>query len=80
MNTLLASYGYLRVALSGHAQRLRDARTAGDRGASAVELAVITAVILGIALTLLFVIKNFVTSESSQIQGGGGGGGGGGGN
>ena len=38
-------------------------------GASAVELAIITAVILGIAVALLAVIRIFVTSESSQIHG-----------
>ena len=34
-----------------------------------MELAIITAVILGIAAALLLVIKNFVTAESAQIHG-----------
>ena len=57
----------------GAAQRAKGhigaARARGDLGASAVELAIITAVILGIAVALLAVIKTFVSSESSQIHG-----------
>ncbi len=79
MNTLVSSYGFLRVLLAAHTDRFQAARADGDRGASAVELAVITAVILGIAFGLLLVIKTFVTNESNQIGGNGGGGGGGGG-
>jgi hypothetical protein len=60
---------YLRGLLAAHRARLESARDRGDVGASAVELAIITAVILGIAVALLAVIKIFVTSESSQIQG-----------
>ncbi|HYZ54546.1 MAG TPA: hypothetical protein VE733_13745 [Streptosporangiaceae bacterium] len=48
---------------------MAEARQNGDRGASAVELAIITAVILGIAVALLAVIKTFVSSESSRIHG-----------
>ena len=48
---------------------LRPAPRDKDTGASAVELAIITAVILGIAAALLLVIKNFVTIESAQIHG-----------
>ena len=72
MNTLASSYGFLKVMLTAHLDRFRAARADGDRGASAVELAVITAVILGIALILLGVIRAFVTNESSQISGNGG--------
>ncbi len=60
---------YLRVLLSVRRARLASARSRGDLGASAVELAIITAVILGIAVALLAVIKTFVSSESSQIHG-----------
>jgi hypothetical protein len=35
-----------------------------------VELAVITAVVLGIAIALLVVIQNFVKNESGKITGG----------
>lgn len=60
---------YLRALLAAHRARLAEARDRGDFGASAVELAIITAVILGIAVALLAVIKTFVSSESSQIHG-----------
>ena len=60
---------YLAGVLTIHRARFAQAREGGDAGASAVELAIITAVILGIAVALLLVIKTFVTSESSQIHG-----------
>jgi Flp pilus assembly pilin Flp len=66
-NTALQTY--LRALLGVRRARLARARERGDLGASAVELAIITAVILGIAVALLAVIKTFVSSESSQIHG-----------
>ncbi len=60
---------YLTALLSARKATLAQARARGDLGASAVELAIITAVILGIAVALLAVIKTFVSSESSQIHG-----------
>jgi Flp pilus assembly pilin Flp len=72
MNPLTCAGRYLRAALGTHLVALRLARADGDRGASAVELAVITAIILGIALALLLVIKTFVTNESNKIQAPGG--------
>jgi len=60
---------YLSALLAAHRARFVSARDRGDVGASAVELAIITAVILGIAVALLAVIRIFVTSESSQIHG-----------
>jgi len=60
---------YARALLGVHLAALRTAWRAGDRGASAVELAIITAMILGIALALLLVIKKFVHKESTQIHG-----------
>jgi Flp pilus assembly pilin Flp len=58
---------YLKTLLGVHLTRLRTAMADRDRGASAVELAVITAVILAIAFALLAVIKTFVTNESNNI-------------
>ena len=60
---------YLAAMLSTHRVRLAQARERGDAGASAVELAIITAVILAIAVALLAVIRIFVNNESSQIHG-----------
>jgi hypothetical protein len=61
---------YLRASLGMSVARLRVALRDKDRGASAVELAVITAVVLGIAIALLVVIQNFVKNESGKITGG----------
>jgi Flp pilus assembly pilin Flp len=59
---------YLRAVLGSRAARLRTALADRDRGASAVELAIITAVILVIAVALLGVIRAFVNNQSNQIQ------------
>jgi hypothetical protein len=61
--------GYARALFGVHLLALRKAWHNGERGASAVELAIITAMILGIALALLLVIKKFVHKESNQIHG-----------
>ena len=63
----------LRECLAGllrtHRARFAQARQRGDAGASAVELAIITAVILAVAVGLLAVIRIFVQDQSSQIHG-----------
>jgi hypothetical protein len=69
MSYLTTTMTFLRTILSVRLARLREAAGERDTGASAVELAIITAVILGIAAALLLVIKNFVTTESAQIHG-----------
>ena len=74
MNGINVTVPALRAFLSLRMSRLRAAAADRDRGASAVELAIITAVILGIAVTLLIVIGNFVKGESTNINGGGTGG------
>ena len=68
MSTLNSSLSYLRTVLDLRVARLRDHRAAGELGASAVELAVITAVIVGVAFALVFVIKGFVSTEQGQIK------------
>jgi sensor domain CHASE-containing protein len=37
-------------------------------GASAIELAIITAILVGLAATVLVIIYNIVTSRASQIN------------
>jgi len=69
MTYLTTTMTFLRTVLGVRLARLRAAARDQDAGASAVELAIITAVILGIAAALLLVIKNFVTTESAQIHG-----------
>ena len=72
MNPIMTSYAYMRTILDSRLARLREAQATQDRGASAVELAIITAVILVIAGIILAAIKTFVTNQSGQINGGGG--------
>lgn len=69
MASINATLMVLRALLGAHTTRLRGAIDGRDRGASAVELAIITAIILGIAIALLTVIGNFVGSESGKIHG-----------
>jgi Flp pilus assembly protein TadG len=72
MNALTASYIQLRLILSARVAGLREARADGDRGASAVELAIITAVILVIAGIILAAITQFVNTQSDIVRGNGG--------
>ena len=50
---------YLRTFLDVHMARLRTALGDKDRGASAVELAVITAVLVGLAVAILVIVLGF---------------------
>lgn len=59
---------WLRAFLGTHSARLRAAARTGDRGASAVELAVITAVLIGVAIVILTVIVQFVKNQKGSIQ------------
>jgi hypothetical protein len=58
---------YARLLLSSHAARLRDTRSNGDRGASAIELAIITAILVGLAAAVLLVVRTVVTNRSTEI-------------
>jgi hypothetical protein len=62
---------YLRAFLGVHAAALRSAWQQKDRGASAVELAIISAVILLIAAIVLAAVRFFVNKESKAIRNGG---------
>ncbi|MFI7616300.1 hypothetical protein ACIBP6_34265 [Nonomuraea terrae] len=62
------------------AERVRRAREAPTRGASAVEWVIITAIIAGVALGLATLIRTLVVEQQAEIEqsfGGGGTGGGG---
>jgi hypothetical protein len=62
-------YGlYLRTLLEFRADNLRKHVSRRDVGASAIELAIITAVVGGVALVLALLIKNVVHNNSSQIK------------
>jgi Flp pilus assembly protein TadG len=71
MGSLNATLTYLKASLGTRVTRLHVALREKDRGASAVELAIITAVILVIAGIILAAINTFVTTQSNKINGGG---------
>lgn len=70
-----AAFAYARALLGRHVARFATARQRGDVGASAIELAVITAVLIVLAVAIGVVISNVVKSKCSTIasQGGAGG-------
>jgi hypothetical protein len=49
-------------------ERLRAVRDEPERGSLSVEQVIITVALIGIAIALVAVIANAVTSRSSQIQ------------
>jgi Flp pilus assembly pilin Flp len=61
--------GYVRALFGARLAALRTAWRDQDRGASAVELAVITAMILVVAVVLLVAIQHFVRGAANQIKG-----------
>ena len=61
INTLTALGAALR-------DRLRAVRAEPDRGSLSVEQVIITVALIGIAVALVAVIANAVTSRSSSIQ------------
>jgi hypothetical protein len=58
---------YVQALTGWHVARLRAAVASRDRGASAVELAVITAVLVGLAVAILIVIVKFADQQSTNI-------------
>jgi hypothetical protein len=57
---------YLRAFLGTRVAALRENE---DRGASAVELAVITAVLVGLAVAILLIIVTFANKQGAAITG-----------
>jgi Flp pilus assembly pilin Flp len=57
----------MRAFLGAHATRLRRALHDQDRGASAIELAIITAVLVGLAVVILAIIYNFANTQANTI-------------
>lgn len=58
---------YVNAVLHLRTRRLRDAVDDRDVGASAIELAIITAVLVGLAVAVLFVVSQVVTTRKGQI-------------
>jgi hypothetical protein len=59
---------YARVLLGARIAEFRAARQQRDRGASAIELAIITAIIVGLAAVVLIVITNIVHTRANEIN------------
>jgi Flp pilus assembly protein TadG len=57
----------VRAFLGAHAARLRSAMREKDRGASAIELAIITAVLVGLAVIILAIIYKFADAQANTI-------------
>jgi len=57
--------GWLMLTLTAHVER---ARRAPDRGASAIEFVIITAVLVALAAAVGVVIYNLVKSEADSID------------
>ncbi|GAB3863123.1 hypothetical protein GCM10028801_30000 [Nocardioides maradonensis] len=67
MNPLLISAQALIVLVRGRAEQARRAG-ASQRGATAVEWAIISAIVVGLALVVAGVIRHVVTTRSAQID------------
>lgn len=59
---------YLRAFLGAHADRLRAHWRAGERGASAVELAIITGALVVVAAVIIGIIYKVVGTANNNIQ------------
>ncbi len=59
--------GVARAFLGGHAARLRTAVRDQDRGASAIELAIITAVLVLLAVFVVTIIYNYARTQANTI-------------
>ena len=58
---------YMRALMGTRVTRFRQARRQRDAGASAIELAIITAVLVGLAIAVLVIVTQVVTSRKNQI-------------
>jgi Flp pilus assembly protein TadG len=59
---------WLKATAAARSDRLRAALRAGDRGASAIELAIITAVLVALAAVILGIIVTFTKNQGNSIQ------------
>jgi hypothetical protein len=59
---------YLRALMGTRVTRFRRARLERDAGASAIELAIITAVIVGLAVVVLVIVTNVVNNRANEIS------------
>jgi len=59
---------YVRAFAGARIARLNDARKRRDLGASAIELAIITAILVGLAIAVLVIINTIVTNRANEIN------------
>jgi hypothetical protein len=59
---------YVRAFAGTRIARLNDASKRRDLGASAIELAIITAILVGLAVAVLVIINTIVTNRANEIN------------
>jgi hypothetical protein len=65
---LIQQAQFVRAVLGGRIARFQEARRRRDAGASAIELAIITAVVVGLAVLVLVIVTNVVQTRANQIN------------
>jgi multisubunit Na+/H+ antiporter MnhC subunit len=58
---------YTRALLAARMAAFRAARERSDLGASAIELAIITAIVVGLAVVVLVIVTQVVNTRSQEI-------------
>jgi multisubunit Na+/H+ antiporter MnhC subunit len=61
-------FSYIRAFLGLHSARFQAARKRKDAGASAMELAIITAIVVAFAIFVLLAVKTVIDQRSGQIK------------
>jgi hypothetical protein len=61
-------FAYARAFIGTRLARFGDARKRHDLGASAIELAIITAILVGLAVAVLVIINTIVTNRANEIN------------
>ena len=65
---LIQQVQFVRAVLGARMARVREAYGRRDVGASAIELAIITAVVVGLAVLVLVVVQQVVQNRTTEIQ------------
>jgi len=65
---LIQQAQFVRAILGSRVARFREARRHRDAGASAIELAIITAILVGLAAVVLLVVTQIVNNRTTEIN------------
>ena len=65
---LIQQAQFVHAILGGRIARFREARRNRDAGASAIELAIITAILVGLAAVVLLVVTQIVNNRTTEIN------------